>query len=122
MSNNNFSRRKFITGAAAVGAAGVVGFNPLVSCSAGGGQKSGSLITGQPFKKLDELFIPPLLDKAPDGQPLKAGVVGCGGRGTGAAAKEQEHKDDSLTETWPCGVIRGSETGSGNDGGDGDQY
>lgn len=39
------------------------------------------------------------------------------GRGTGAAAKEQEHKDDSLTETWPCGVIRGSETGSGNDGG-----
>ncbi len=84
MSNNNFSRRKFITGAAAVGAAGVVGFNPLVSCS-GGGQKSGSLVTGQPFKKVEELLIPPLLDKAPDGQPLKAGVIGCGGRGTGAA-------------------------------------
>ena len=84
MSNNNFSRRKFITGAAAVGAAGVVGFNPLVSCS-GGGQKSGSLVTGQPFKKAEELLIPPLLDKAPDGQPLKAGVIGCGGRGTGAA-------------------------------------
>ncbi len=85
MSKNSFSRRKFITGAAAVGAAGVVGFNPLVSCSGGGGQKSGSLVTGQPFKRLDDLVLPPLLDKAPDGQPLKAGVIGCGGRGTGAA-------------------------------------
>lgn len=27
----------------------------------------------------------PLLDRAPDGKPLKAGLVGCGGRGTGAA-------------------------------------
>ncbi len=26
-----------------------------------------------------------MLDKAPEGEPLKAGVVGCGGRGTGAA-------------------------------------
>jgi len=85
MANNNFSRRKFLAGAAAVGAAGVAGFNPLVSCSGGGSQKSGSLVTGEPFKKVSDLFIPPLLDKAPDGQPLKAGVIGCGGRGTGAA-------------------------------------
>lgn len=85
MKKNNFSRRTFITGAAAMGAAGVVGFNPLVSCSGGSGQKSGSMITGQPFKTQDDLYIPPLLEKAPDGQPLKAGVIGCGGRGTGAA-------------------------------------
>lgn len=29
--------------------------------------------------------LPVLLDQAPDGKPLKAGLVGCGGRGTGAA-------------------------------------
>ncbi len=32
-----------------------------------------------------EYEFPPLLDKAPDGPKLKAGLVGCGGRGTGAA-------------------------------------
>ena len=85
MSSNNFSRRKFLTGAAALGAVGVAGINPLVSCTSGGSKKSVSLITGQPFKKPDELVIPPLLDQAPDGQPLKAGIIGCGGRGSGAA-------------------------------------
>lgn len=30
-------------------------------------------------------YTPPLLDQAPDGPPLKAGLIGCGGRGTGAA-------------------------------------
>jgi myo-inositol 2-dehydrogenase/D-chiro-inositol 1-dehydrogenase len=84
MGNNNFSRRKFITGAAVVGAAGITGFNPLTACSAG--TKSNiSLITGNPFNSLDKLLIPPLLEKAPDGPVLKAGVIGCGGRGSGAA-------------------------------------
>lgn len=81
MSENNFSRRKFLTGAAAIGAVGAVGFNPLVSCSSGGSGSSGS----GSFKKLSDLFIPPMLETAPDGKPLKAGIIGCGGRGTGAA-------------------------------------
>lgn len=34
---------------------------------------------------LREVDIPELLSNAPDGKPLKAGLVGCGGRGTGAA-------------------------------------
>ncbi len=84
MGKYDFSRRKFIAGAAALGAAGVAGLNPLVSCSAGN-NKNVSLVTGKPFKKPEELSVPPLLDAAPDGQPLKAGVIGCGGRGTGAA-------------------------------------
>ncbi|NUO81580.1 Gfo/Idh/MocA family oxidoreductase [candidate division KSB1 bacterium] len=29
--------------------------------------------------------VPVFLDQAPDGPPLKAGLIGCGGRGTGAA-------------------------------------
>ena len=34
--------------------------------------------------KLKDVVVPELLDKAPDGRPLKAGLIGCGGRGTGA--------------------------------------
>ena len=36
-------------------------------------------------KKVGDLNLPPLLDQAPDGPLLKAGLIGCGGRGTGAA-------------------------------------
>ncbi|MDR2038599.1 MAG: Gfo/Idh/MocA family oxidoreductase [Bacteroidales bacterium] len=36
-------------------------------------------------EKLKDVEVPEILDKAPDGKPLKAGLVGCGGRGTGAA-------------------------------------
>ncbi len=80
MSETNFSRRKFLTGAAAIGAVGAVGFGPLASCSPGGGSADrGS------FKKLTDLNLPPMLELAPDGRPLKAGIIGCGGRGTGAA-------------------------------------
>ncbi len=35
--------------------------------------------------KTKDLNLPPLLDEAPDGPLLKAGLIGCGGRGTGAA-------------------------------------
>ena len=31
------------------------------------------------------MIEPNILHLAPDGQPLKAGVIGCGGRGSGAA-------------------------------------
>ena len=32
-----------------------------------------------------DIIVPEILGKAPDGRPLKAGLVGCGGRGLGAA-------------------------------------
>jgi predicted dehydrogenase len=35
--------------------------------------------------KLKDVEVPELPDKAPDGRPLRAGLIGCGGRGTGAA-------------------------------------
>ncbi|KPK80475.1 MAG: oxidoreductase [Bacteroides sp. SM23_62_1] len=70
--NNGFSRRKFLENAAALGAVGALGLNQLLtSC------------TKQ--KPTAELNLLPLLDQAPDGEPIKAGVIGCGGRGTGAA-------------------------------------
>ncbi|MDX9882279.1 MAG: Gfo/Idh/MocA family oxidoreductase [Prolixibacteraceae bacterium] len=70
MSDPNFSRRKFLANAAAISAVGVVGVGALSSCA----EK----------KKVAELNLPPLLDQAPDGKPLKAGIIGCGGRGSGA--------------------------------------
>ncbi|MBN2775019.1 MAG: Gfo/Idh/MocA family oxidoreductase [Prolixibacteraceae bacterium] len=80
MSENNFSRRKFLAGAAAVGAAGAMGVGTLSSCTSGG---SGSGTIGNWTPR--ELNLPPLLDTAPEGKELKAGVIGCGGRGSGAA-------------------------------------
>ena len=40
MSNNQFSRRKFLASAAAVGAAGTMGVGALTSCAGGGSSKS----------------------------------------------------------------------------------
>lgn len=86
MSNNNLSRRKFLTGAAAVGAAGAMGVGTFTSCAGGGGggNSSGAAAGVFDYKKR-ELNLPPMLDIAPDGPVLKAGIIGCGGRGSGAA-------------------------------------
>jgi myo-inositol 2-dehydrogenase/D-chiro-inositol 1-dehydrogenase len=71
--DNSFSRRKFL-GNAALGTIAAVGATQLLSsCSSG----------GTAYKREIELL--PLLDQAPDGEPIRAGVIGCGGRGTGAA-------------------------------------
>ena len=81
MSNNNFSRRKFLASAAAVGAASTMGAGALTSC-AGGASASASGIYD--WKARDYKF-PPMLDTVPEGTVLKAGIIGCGGRGSGAA-------------------------------------
>ena len=59
--NRDFSRRAFIGAVAAVGAGAV-----MASCK----------------KPIEPLTF---IDKAPDGPPLKAALIGCGNRGTGAA-------------------------------------
>ncbi len=71
MDKSQLSRRNFLGKSALIGAAGVIGMNALTSCST-------------KTKTVDYNF-PPILDKAPDGKKLKAGLVGCGNRGTGAA-------------------------------------
>jgi len=69
MDKKSFSRRDFI-GKSALGAAGVVGVAGLAAaCSS----ESLNVTVAAPLKK------------AIDGAPIKAGVIGCGGRGTGAA-------------------------------------
>jgi myo-inositol 2-dehydrogenase/D-chiro-inositol 1-dehydrogenase len=69
---NGLSRRKFLGNAAAASAVGVLGINQLLSAC-------------DRIKIPKDLVLPPLLDQAPDGEVIRAGVIGCGGRGTGAA-------------------------------------
>jgi myo-inositol 2-dehydrogenase/D-chiro-inositol 1-dehydrogenase len=66
------SRRDFIEAVGVMGAAGAVG---MVAASCG--QRPRELYPGYVY--------PPLLDQAPDGPVLRAGLIGCGGRGSGAA-------------------------------------
>jgi predicted dehydrogenase len=82
MSSNQFSRRKFLASAAAVGAAGTMGVGTLSSCAVGG-EKSG--VAGAYDWVPSEYKFPPMLVTAPEGKALTAGIIGCGGRGSGAA-------------------------------------
>ena len=69
--SKQINRRRFLEATALAGI-GVLGAGAaLSSCS----------------KKLDhqELGLPPVLPAAPQGKPLRAGLVGVGNRGTGAA-------------------------------------
>jgi len=63
------------------GAVGVIGTGSagiLTSCSGGAKKGSGANV---PLKEPGSYYVPELVDLATDGQELKAGVVGCGGRG-----------------------------------------
>lgn len=67
--NKNFGRRKFLGNAFTLGALGTFGMGSFIaSCS-----------------RKPTYTAPVLRDQAPDGELIKAGVIGCGGRGTGAA-------------------------------------
>ncbi len=82
---NNVTRRNFLKTSAVAGAVGVIGTGSagiLASCSGGSGNRK----TGNtPLREAGSYYIPELPDLATDGKELKAGVVGCGGRGSGAA-------------------------------------
>jgi myo-inositol 2-dehydrogenase/D-chiro-inositol 1-dehydrogenase len=72
--NMQLSRRNFLKSSATIGTIGVVGGIPLLNACSSGQKEKG-----------EEMQLPQLLNQAPDGKVLKAGLVGCGGRGTGAA-------------------------------------
>jgi len=65
------TRRDFIETLGVIGAAGAVGA-VAASCSA------------RQEAIYPDYVYPPLLEQAPDGPVLRAGLIGCGGRGTGA--------------------------------------
>ena len=69
---NELSRRQFISNTA-MGAIGTIGAAGLLASCIGSESNSG------------KAKLPEMLNQAPDGRILKAGLIGCGGRGTGAA-------------------------------------
>ena len=72
------SRKDFLSLSALAGVSTLVGSSTLMtSC----GEK-GPVYT--PLKQPGEYYVPVLNDKADDGKELKVGLVGCGGRGSGA--------------------------------------
>lgn len=66
------SRRTFLGTSAAAGITGLTLPGLITGCSTEKGKKK-------------TVEVRTFLDQAPDGQELKAGLIGCGGRGTGAA-------------------------------------
>jgi predicted dehydrogenase len=68
---DGIGRRRFISNTA-LAALGTIGASSIVTSCSGGTTKK-------------EIKLPTLLTQAPAGKSLKAGLIGCGGRGTGAA-------------------------------------
>ncbi len=104
MSDNNFSRRRFLTGAAVVGAAGAMGVGTFSSCASGGGDTSAAGVSYDWEPR--EYNFPPMLDEVPAGAELKAGIIGCGGRGTGAAINFLEAGGSTVTVTALGDVLK----------------
>ena len=100
-SKNTFSRRSFLTSAAAIGASGTLGAGALFNSCSSGSDKGGLT----PLHPANEVYIPDLPDKAMDGKPLKAALIGCGARGTGAAFNFLEAGDNlsivALADMFP---------------------
>src|SRR5699024_3434440 len=80
MNNNKQSRREFLS-TTALGALGATGITGLL------GKSNNAAAHDKPedIKKLREYSHLSFLQEAPDGEKIKAGLVGCGGRGSGAA-------------------------------------
>ena len=75
MKNNNSNRRDFFK-TATCGALGTLSIPAFLGGCSNSSSKE---------EKLKDVEVPEIRDKAVDGKPLKAGLVGCGDRGTGAA-------------------------------------
>ena len=80
-SRASVSRRKFLSNVA-IGATGALGAGSLLTSCSGDGKQVNAYT---PLRPAHEVYIPELPDKAVDGKPLRAALIGCGGRGTGAA-------------------------------------
>ena len=80
--NSTISRRAFLSNLSIVGASSAVGVGGLLNaCS----DKRGNESKFTPLRPAEEYYIPELGDKAVDGKPIRAALIGCGSRGTGAA-------------------------------------
>ncbi len=85
MTKEKITRRQFLTRSAVLGTAGAIGgFTGVSSIVSSCGNSGGSdKIT--PLQSDIPVYIPEMGDKAKDGKPIRAGIIGCGSRGSGAA-------------------------------------
>ena len=86
MAKKDITRRDFFSYSAMLGAGAVAGTAMLASC----GDKKDKLT---PLRQPGEYYIPEMPDKAIEGRELRVGLVGCGGRGTGAVENLLEAAD-----------------------------
>ena len=100
MSDNKMGRREFLLNSSILGAGALVG---LTACNGG----KDRLV---PFRQSGEYYVPELPDKAIDGAELKVGMVGCGGRGTGALGNLLDAADNikvvALGDVFPDQIER----------------
>ena len=76
MEKNKMNRRDFLQRSTILGVGGIVGVSALASACKGPKYV--------PLRKPEDYYIPELPDKAIQGKEIKVGVIGCGGRGSGA--------------------------------------
>ena len=89
------TRRDFLK-SSAVGALGVMVAPSLLV--------TGCSSSSKDTKLYPDALIPEMLPQAPDGRPLKAGLIGCGGRGTGAAVNFRD-AGNGLTVTMLADIF-----------------
>ena len=75
------NRRAFLSNAAVFSATGALGAGSLLTSCSGGNKEE----KHTPLRLAGEYYIPELDDKAINGKPVKAALIGCGARGAGAA-------------------------------------
>lgn len=76
MEKNKMNRRDFLQRSTILGVGGIVGVSALASACKGPKYV--------PLRNPEDYYIPDLPDKAIQGREIKVGVIGCGGRGSGA--------------------------------------
>ena len=76
MEKNKMNRRDFLQRSTILGVGGIVGVSALASACKGPKYV--------PLRNPEDYYIPELPDKAIQGKEIKVGVIGCGGRGSGA--------------------------------------
>ena len=76
MEKNKMNRRDFLQKSTILGVGGIVGVSALASACKGPKYV--------PLRNPEDYYVPERPDKAIQGREIKVGVIGCGGRGSGA--------------------------------------
>ena len=83
MSNKEMNRRDFLQKSTLLGVTGLIGGAALVS-------SCGNKASNTPLREAGTYYIPEMPDMAADGREIRVGVIGCGGRGSGAVKNVME--------------------------------